>query len=366
MNDLEKKPRMTLQEQIAEDLENQILSGELKVGDRLPSMRDLGRMYEVSHETGKGAILILQGKGLVEILPSKGAFVIENQEVKTPSYGLIGVVIDNGEGTTPKEQLHTLFGNILTSVHDQADDYGWHPVSRYVSYHDPQSRTQYEEMLGKIDGLIIVNLIDPELIRMAQDHHIPVVALLPAALDDAVDVVGIDYLRTYFLETNSLIERGCRRLTYMDNPKPFDAASKRWQGVELAVQQAGNEIALDRIEATAWTMECYQEAVASWLAAGNTTDIIICANDNMAVAALNELQRAGIRCPEEVMVLGSRNTSVCDLTFPTLSSIDYHYAKLVGLALKRLSERLQARDDIFQRTYINGKIAYRGSTPAKA
>ncbi|MCF7940430.1 MAG: substrate-binding domain-containing protein [Spirochaetia bacterium] len=362
MNGLEKKSKLTLQQQIAEQLEIQITSGELQVGQRLPSMRALGRQYDVSHETGKGAINILQEKGLVEIIPSKGAFVVNSQKQEITSHGLIGVVIDNGEGTTPKDQLHILFGNILTAVHDLADEFGWHPVSSYVSYTDLQSRAQYLEMLKKIDGLIIVNLIDVELIRLAQSRDIPVVALMPATIEDLVDVVGIDYIRTYFLATQELIERGCRHITYMDNPKPFDAAKRRWLGVKQAVAQYdGDDIILDRLDVTAWTMGKYQEAVEAWLKEGNRPDVIISANDHMGVVALNELQRAGIRSPEEIMVLGSRNTSVCELSHPTLSSIDFNYEKLVEIALKRINERIQNRKEVNMRISINGHIVFRDS-----
>ncbi len=363
MNGLEKKSKLTLQQQIAEKLEEQIFNDELQVGNRLPSMREIGRMFDVSHETGKGAITILQEKGLVEIIPSKGAFVVDNTQSEVISHGLIGVVIDNGDGTTPKDQLHTLFGNILTAVHDQADEFGWHPVSRYVSYNDLQSRAQYLEMLKKIDGLIIVNLINPKLVRLAQSCNIPVVALLPAAMDDEVDVVGINYARTFYLATKCLLDKDCRKLTYMENTKPFDATSKRWQGVNEAVAQYKNsgDIIIDRIDVDSWTMEKYQEAVTDWLKAGNRSDVIICANDNMGVAAINEIQRAGLRIPEDIMVIGSRNTSVCEMTHPTLSSIDFNYEKLVEISLRRVNERLQHKDDIYMRININGHVVVRDS-----
>ncbi len=362
MNGLEKRSKLTLQQQIADKLEYKILHDEIHIGDRLPSMRELGRMFEVSHETGKGAITILQEKGLVEIIPSKGAFVIENIKSENVPHGLIGVVIDNGEGTTPKDQLHTLFGNILTAVHDQADDFNWHPVSRYVCYYDLQSRNQYLEMLKKVDGLIIVNLIDTELIRLAQTRNIPVVALLPASLDDEVDVVGIDYARTYYLATKFLLDKGHKKFTYMENTKPFDASIKRWQGIKKAIKQSESaDATLDRIDVHSWTMAKYQEAVAEWLTAGNTSDIIICANDNMGVAAINEIQRAGLRVPEDIMVLGSRNTSVCDMTHPTQASIDFNYEKLVEISLKRVNERLQKRDDVYMKINMNGHLVERDS-----
>ncbi|MFJ3697552.1 GntR family transcriptional regulator [Streptomyces sp. NPDC090052] len=60
---------------IADDLRNQIATGQLKTGERLPSEALLAVQYEVSTPTLRSALALLQGEGLVEKIHGKGNFV---------------------------------------------------------------------------------------------------------------------------------------------------------------------------------------------------------------------------------------------------------------------------------------------------
>ncbi|WP_329195237.1 MULTISPECIES: GntR family transcriptional regulator [unclassified Streptomyces] len=60
---------------IADDLRNQILSGRIEAGARLPSEAQLAARYAVSTPTLRSALALLQGEGLVEKFHGSGNFV---------------------------------------------------------------------------------------------------------------------------------------------------------------------------------------------------------------------------------------------------------------------------------------------------
>lgn len=60
---------------IADDLRQQITTGRIQPGERLPSETDLADRYEVSTLTLRSALAALQGEGLVEKIHGKGNFV---------------------------------------------------------------------------------------------------------------------------------------------------------------------------------------------------------------------------------------------------------------------------------------------------
>ncbi|MEV6667924.1 GntR family transcriptional regulator [Streptomyces nigra] len=60
---------------IADDLRNQITTGRIQPGERLPSEADLADRYKVSTVTLRRALAVLQGEGLVEKIHGKGNFV---------------------------------------------------------------------------------------------------------------------------------------------------------------------------------------------------------------------------------------------------------------------------------------------------
>jgi len=64
-----------LYERIVSQIEHRIESGELKVGDQLPSERELAEQFAVSRTAVREAIKALRQKGLVEIRPGRGTFI---------------------------------------------------------------------------------------------------------------------------------------------------------------------------------------------------------------------------------------------------------------------------------------------------
>lgn len=62
-------------EQIASQIKGLILSGELKEGDSLPSMRALAQDLRVSIITTKRSYEILEAEGLIESYTGRGSFV---------------------------------------------------------------------------------------------------------------------------------------------------------------------------------------------------------------------------------------------------------------------------------------------------
>jgi GntR family transcriptional regulator len=62
---------------IAEDLQGQIESGELKHGEQIPTELELRERYDASRNTVRDAIKWLITRGLVETRPGQGTFVVE-------------------------------------------------------------------------------------------------------------------------------------------------------------------------------------------------------------------------------------------------------------------------------------------------
>ncbi len=70
-----------LYEQIATQIKTQIMSGELKAGEALPSIRSLAKSLQISVLTVQKAYDLLQADGFIETTTGKGCYVsIQNQD----------------------------------------------------------------------------------------------------------------------------------------------------------------------------------------------------------------------------------------------------------------------------------------------
>lgn len=79
-----------LYEQIVRQIENQIVSGELRAGDKLPTEHELAEQFGVSRTSVREAMKALVQKGLVDVKPGRGSFVINGtSQVVKRSLGLM-------------------------------------------------------------------------------------------------------------------------------------------------------------------------------------------------------------------------------------------------------------------------------------
>lgn len=72
-----------LYQQVASALEEAIVTGRFRTGDRLPSERELAEDFKVSRPTVREAMLALEIRGLVEARHGSGIYVRENPEPAT-------------------------------------------------------------------------------------------------------------------------------------------------------------------------------------------------------------------------------------------------------------------------------------------
>jgi len=71
-------------EKLAERLQAQIARGSFQVGDKLPSIRHLSNLYEVSISTVQEALRLLESRGLVEVRSKSGHYVARRMAREAP------------------------------------------------------------------------------------------------------------------------------------------------------------------------------------------------------------------------------------------------------------------------------------------
>lgn len=82
-----KAPTSRLYEHVAESIAERIASGVYKLGQRLPSERELAQAYQVSRPTIREAVIALELDGQVDVRMGSGVYVIARQ----PKGGVAGV-----------------------------------------------------------------------------------------------------------------------------------------------------------------------------------------------------------------------------------------------------------------------------------
>jgi len=96
----------TLKELFIQELETMILSGELPIGSKLPTERELAQTMQISRSVVNSGIVEMADKGFLEINPRKGTFVADyNTNGKIDI--LISVMKYNG-GQLPRKAIRSI------------------------------------------------------------------------------------------------------------------------------------------------------------------------------------------------------------------------------------------------------------------
>lgn len=77
---IDDKSKLSLYEQIQSQIKSQILAGNIKPGEMLPSIRTLAKEIKVSIITTKRAYEELEKEGFLETIQGKGTFVSDKNE----------------------------------------------------------------------------------------------------------------------------------------------------------------------------------------------------------------------------------------------------------------------------------------------
>ena len=97
----------TLEELFINKIEQQILSGHLQPGDKLPSERQLQEETKISKTVIHAGLVALEKKGFIEIKPRCGAFVLDHRI--TGSLEAINSLIQYNGGRMTQSQIQSFF-----------------------------------------------------------------------------------------------------------------------------------------------------------------------------------------------------------------------------------------------------------------
>jgi len=112
---IDQSSQMSLYEQIAFQIRLLIADGKLKVGDNLPSVRNLSKMLAVSTISVQRAYAELQKDGITKGVEGKGSFVADGVNKSSLKDGLLSQVEETAKQTI---QVAKQNGIKLTELQD--------------------------------------------------------------------------------------------------------------------------------------------------------------------------------------------------------------------------------------------------------
>ncbi|MDR2674380.1 MAG: GntR family transcriptional regulator [Opitutaceae bacterium] len=342
--------------QIAAELRQKILSGEYRVGQRLPSESSLVSRYGVSRPTAARAYQELVGAGLIERRANAGAFVLERL-LPANKRRELGLLIPQWRTT---EIFEMICGQLASLARVQDIGLIWSSppgaATAAAAPDNPQkAELEHAEHLceefisRKVSGVFFAPLeyssaqkaTCRRIAERLRQAAIPVV-LIDREIEDfplnsGFDMACMDNIAAGFLMAEHLLKLGCKRIAFVTRPASASTVSGRIAGVREA-------LARERLDTADAGMVLEGDA--------NDTDFVktrilkkkfeacICANDRTAAQLLQTLLKLGIRVPRDMRVAGFDNAKYATLVAVPLTTIHQPCDEIASLAFDAMMRRL--------------------------
>jgi LacI family transcriptional regulator len=249
--------------------------------------------------------------------------------------------VDNPEDDTDDPE-HMLYADEITrGMERAARRHGYALLIAASLEGGPESLVA--KVAGRVDGFAVLARTVPTEDLEIIAKRLPIVMIAgPREIDhlDHLQVANDD--GEYALTRHLIDDHGLTRLAFISGGEDSPDAAARFAGFRRALGDAGLPVPDEPATRGNFTQADGRAATERLLdAAGEVPQGLVCANDQMAVGALQTLERRGIRVPEDVAVVGFDGIPLGRVVRPSLTTVSQPMRRLGEAAVDLLVERLQ-------------------------
>jgi LacI family transcriptional regulator len=230
-------------------------------------------------------------------------------------------------------------------------------------------RRQVEQLRARgTDGFIIATARwhDPLLEEIA-DYPVPAVLVNRNTASRRLPYVGGDDRTGIQLAVEHLANLGHQRVVHLGGPQDTSTGRDRASAFRQAVEGLGLDASASNVRACrSYTEAAGAEAARQLLESTRDITAIVCGNDLIALGALSVLAEAGVRCPDDMSVIGFNNMAMVDRLTPPLTTVRIPLQQIGELSARMLLAEIESgpQKEGAVQTLLGVQLAVRGTTAA--
>jgi LacI family transcriptional regulator len=274
--------------------------------------------------------------------------------LRTGRSQLIGVLLPNISDP--------VFPPILGGIAEVLAIEGFSPVIAN-SDNDPSKQIALVENLlnHRIEGLILANVLrDDSTVDYCVDRRLPVVLVNRLEFRDRVSSVVSNDKRGMQLAVDHLASMGHRIIGHVSGPLDTSTGALRREGFCSAIELHGLQVFT--AEAPRFTREDALASAKELLAKTPAMTAVVAANDLLALGTLEAVRELGLRCPDDVSIVGHNDIPLVDLISPALTTVRIAHNEMGRSAARLLVEELRFRTVSTRRIVLEPQLIPRMST----
>ena len=270
----------------------------------------------------------------------------------------VGLVVPVGT-----RQLNTLFlAEFLSGLTVTLGGRGYDLIVRSAAGDDPLA--DYRELIEarKVDGFVITRTRrDDPRVAMLMAADVPFVTYGRTSWPDRHAWLDTDGEQAFHAATTHLLALGHRRIGLISAGSMMMASEHRIAGYRARLAEAGLPDARDLIVEGDMSGDSGARAATALLAGHDRPSAILCANDMMALGAIQAIRRAGLRVPQDVSIIGFDGIAIGSLVDPALTTMTHDAAQAGARVAEMLLAILAGGDPTRQQFLVRASLVRRAS-----
>lgn len=203
----------------------------------------------------------------------------------------------------------------------------------------PDLMEEYPRLLIKraVDGLMLVNT------PLLEESSLPVVAIPGSKKMPGVTNIVLDHEQATMLALKHLYDLGHRRIAFMKGPSFTLDTAARFAGSMKAANELGLPVLPElciNFEASEMAPDMGYPVVRNLLSRTRDFTALICFNDTTAIGAIRAMRDTGLRCPEDISVIGFDDILSAAYLTPSLTTIRQPLRQMGETAAELLLRRI--------------------------
>ncbi|MFA5688277.1 MAG: GntR family transcriptional regulator [Kiritimatiellales bacterium] len=320
-----------------------------KIGDKLPSVRELRRQFGFSIVTINKAYQHVISQGLVEVRSGQGCFIKAHEGEVLTEHKNAG--FDRSVVMAYKDYFSATTWQVVHEIERLCRIKKFNLLNYKVNSADSlESLVKFIKKQQGVAGILLKGMEDLFYghLDMLNTLNLPVV-LLDSGVENLSEFpntrsITPDFEQSGFLMAKTLLDHGCQKLAYVqtDTHQFFSIHGLQKSGIKRALREAGlsSRSLLSFMDSAAdrnlGAHESGYRLIKQNAAKIKKTDGLIFSNSASAFAALRALAEAGIAVPDDVAVIGEGAYEYTQYTNPPLSTTGFRYSELADKGLDAL------------------------------
>jgi LacI family transcriptional regulator len=332
------------------------------------TIRDVARVAKVHPGTVSRA-LNPETRGLVNSETAERVLRVAEELAYRPNPIARGLKTNRSYtiGVLIPDITNPLFPPILRGIEDRLDDAGYTALIVNTDNDADRERTHLEAMhTRQVDGFISATArLDREVLAEVASRGTPLVLVNRSFEDGSVPAVAVNDRQGIQLAVDHIAGLGHERIGHIAGPQNTSTGHRRYLGFLEAMGSAGLPAPEDQIKYSGWFSEEEGRRVCSELLdADRDLTAIVAANDLLAIGCYDALEAHGLRCPEDVSIVGFNDMPLVDHLRPPLTTVRVPQREIGSVAAELLLERLSEGSETAREILLEPALVIRGSTAA--